>query len=72
MTDNQLQAWKGDFGKAYTDRNVIDWQRRAPAFQKMFEGLALDRVLEVGCNRGHNLPAVRQALGATPEIFCIH
>jgi hypothetical protein len=45
----QLEAWKGKFGDAYTDRNQIDWHVRLPAFQKMVEGLSIQRVLEVGC-----------------------
>jgi pseudaminic acid biosynthesis-associated methylase len=64
----QLDVWQGDFGKAYTDRNVIDWQKRLPAFRQMLDGLALGRVLEVGCNRGHNLVALRHLLGARVDL----
>jgi pseudaminic acid biosynthesis-associated methylase len=64
----QLDVWQGDFGKAYTDRNVIDWQKRLPAFRHMLDGLALHRVLEVGCNRGHNLVALRHLLGAEVDL----
>jgi hypothetical protein len=46
----QLQAWQGEFGRAYTEHNVADWRRRLPAFRHMLEGLDLRRVLEVGCN----------------------
>ena len=55
--------------KAYTDRNVVDWQRRLPAFKKMLAGLELKRVLEVGCNRGHNLRTLLELLGDGAEIF---
>lgn len=64
----QLKAWSGEFGRAYTDRNVIDWRVRLPAFQTMLSGLSLDRVLEVGCNRGHNLLALSHLLGAQTDI----
>lgn len=64
----QLETWQGDFGHAYTDRNQIDWRQRLPAFRRMLENLSVSRVLEVGCNRGHNLEALREALGPTAEI----
>lgn len=67
MTE-QLDVWKGDFGTGYTDRNQLDWRRRVPAFRRMVEGLALGRVLEVGCNRGHNLVALREVLGPRTEL----
>jgi pseudaminic acid biosynthesis-associated methylase len=67
MTE-QLDAWKGDFGKGYTDRNRLDWRRRVPAFRRMVEGLELRRVLEVGCNRGHNLAALRDVLGTGVQL----
>jgi pseudaminic acid biosynthesis-associated methylase len=64
----QLDTWAGEFGDAYTDRNIIDWQRREPAFREMLQGLELPRVLEVGCNRGHNLVAVSKILGNRSEV----
>lgn len=60
---HQLKAWEGEFGKAYTDRNEIDWRARLPAFQQMLDGLPIKRVIEVGCNRGHNLVALLELLG---------
>ena len=67
----QLEAWEGEFGTAYTDRNVIDWHVRLPAFQQMLEGLDIQRVLEVGCNRGHNLLALAELMGDAGEIVGI-
>lgn len=67
MTE-QLDAWKGDFGTAYTDRNQVDWRKRVPAFREIASGLSLKRVLEGGCNRGHNLIALREALGPAVEV----
>lgn len=64
----QLRAWEGEFGKEYTERNVVDWRRRLPAFRRMLEGLALSRVLEVGCNRGHNLVTVAEIVGPAAEV----
>ena len=60
---HQLKVWEGEFGKAYTDRSVVGWRTRLPAFQKMLGGLPIKRVLEVRCNRGHNLVALVELLG---------
>lgn len=51
----QLREWEGDFGDSYTERNVVDWRNRWSAFNAMLSDLKLDRILELGCNRGHNL-----------------
>jgi pseudaminic acid biosynthesis-associated methylase len=67
----QLEQWTGEFGRAYTERNVFDWKLRVPAFRKMVEGLSLAGVLEVGCNRGFNLLALREVLGDGPEFVGI-
>jgi pseudaminic acid biosynthesis-associated methylase len=64
----QLDAWQGRFGAEYTDRNAIDWRVRLPAFWEMVGGLDVRRVLEVGCNRGHNLVALRKILGDEAEL----
>jgi pseudaminic acid biosynthesis-associated methylase len=71
QTTEQLAAWQGEFGNAYTDRNVIDWRVRAPAFKEALDGFAIHRVLEVGCNRGHNLCALAEILAEDAEIFGI-
>jgi pseudaminic acid biosynthesis-associated methylase len=65
----QLEAWSGEFGKQYTDRNQVDWLTRVPFFRSMVEGLLLSRVLEVGCNRGHNLVALGAILGTEAELI---
>ena len=64
----QREVWEGEFGNAYTDRNVIDWRMRLPAFRQVLEGLPIRRILEVGCNRGHNLLALTDILGTEAEI----
>jgi pseudaminic acid biosynthesis-associated methylase len=65
----QLEMWSGEFGKQYTDRNQVDWRTVVPFLRPMVEGLSLSRVLEVGCNRGHNLRALREILGPGPELI---
>jgi pseudaminic acid biosynthesis-associated methylase len=63
-----LAAWEGEFGRAYTDRNAIAPEVIVPAFQTMLAGLDLRRVLEVGCNRGHNLLAIEKVLPKPAEL----
>ena len=68
-TTDQLEAtWPGEFGNAYTERNLIDWHIRTPAFSHMLKGLSLRRALEVGCNRGHNLQCASEVLGSEAEV----
>jgi pseudaminic acid biosynthesis-associated methylase len=54
----QLAHWSADFGDAYTERNVIDWQARVAGFREVLGDLDVRSILEVGCNRGHNLQAL--------------
>lgn len=56
----QLDAWKGAFGDAYTDRNQPDPTVRERAWGVMLRGLALQTVLEVGSNTGANLRALER------------
>lgn len=64
----QLKAWEGEFGEAYTERAQRDWRERVHAFRHMFEGLEVRRILEVGCNRGHNLTSLAEILGNEVEL----
>jgi pseudaminic acid biosynthesis-associated methylase len=54
-TTDQLELWKSSFGAEYTDRNDCEKLERVAAWREMVTGLALDRILEVGCNVGWNL-----------------
>lgn len=62
QANEQTQAWQGEFGTAYTERNQVDWASRFPAFRSVFEGLPIASALEVGCNKGHNLMALDRVL----------
>jgi len=64
----QLDVWRGDFGFAYTNRNVVDPTVRLPAFRTMLAGAHVKSVLEVGCNRGHNLATLAEVLGPDAGI----
>lgn len=70
MNTSQLETWQGVFGDAYTDRNTVAWQSRRTAFQAMLDGLQLQRIVEIGSNRGHNLAAL-QTIFPDTELFGI-
>lgn len=57
-----LDQWRGTFGDAYTDRNVVDWESRLFAWRAMLKGLTVQKVLEVGSNRGANLLCIQRLL----------
>lgn len=64
----QLGEWQGEFGKAYTERNLVDWQERVDGWRTMVGSLEVRRILEVGCNRGHNLVALSHVFGEAVEL----
>lgn len=76
MSDTaQLNAWRGDFGDSYVDRNapLTDmlrirtrmWARWVHAMR----GREPESILEVGCNIGLNLRSLNRLIGA--ELFAI-
>ena len=53
---NRLEAlWSGEFGDAYTNRNRLVAESRAPFWQTILSEIPVQHVLEVGCNVGANL-----------------
>jgi len=52
-----LNDWQGEFGDAYTDRNVYSRHRRKGTFKWLIPK-DVSTLLEVGCNRGRNLDAL--------------
>ncbi len=67
----QVAIWQGEFGNAYTERNLVQPAGRVEAFREMLRGLELRRVLEVGCNRAHNLVALRDVFSDATELVGI-
>lgn len=56
----ETEAWWSDsFGRSYTDRNQVDPRTRAEFWKSAMEFCTPATVLEVGCNRGHNLAAIQ-------------
>jgi len=61
---HQLDTWRGAFGDAYVDRNQADsatMAARVRMWSRMLERAApIEPILEVGCNIGLNLRALRR------------
>jgi pseudaminic acid biosynthesis-associated methylase len=60
------EFWQGPFGDEYLERNKIDYRTREEFWRSAIEYTRPSSVLEVGCNRGHNLMAI-QAVDNTVE-----
>lgn len=51
-------TWEGDFGIRYSIRNKIIPIKLVPFYKKILKNIEAKKILEVGCNRGHNLVAL--------------
>lgn len=67
MQTSQLDLWRSQFGRDYTDRNDHEKPERVVSWRRLLHGIEPQRVLEVGCNVGWNLEYLRR-LGV-PELF---
>ncbi len=65
---NTEDFWAGKFGQDYTQRNQVDPSTRVDFWQSAVEYCAPATVLEIGCNRGHNLAAI-QMVDRSIELF---
>ena len=54
-----LDFWAGEFGTEYTDRNVVPWSDRVPFWRRIVEHTRAQTFLDVGCNAGWNMQALR-------------
>lgn len=67
----QLEFWRGEFGQAYTDRNIgnpANLQARVAMWAAILDkmvGKPPESILEVGSNVGNNLRALRALTNAT-------
>lgn len=76
MQTNQLDLWRSEFGREYTDRNDHEKPERVTAWTRLLDGIAPYRVLEVGCNVGWNLEylrrlGVRGLHGIEPQPYAV-
>ena len=58
-SDERL-LWINQVGQMWTNRNKVDWEQRIPTFRTLLANLEIKSILEVGCNRGYNLEALKQ------------
>jgi pseudaminic acid biosynthesis-associated methylase len=69
QTSSQLQLWRSEFGRQYTDRNDVAKPERIASWQRLLDGIVPDRAVEVGCNVGWNLTYLKE-LGVK-ELFAV-
>jgi pseudaminic acid biosynthesis-associated methylase len=69
QTSSQLQLWRSQFGREYTDRNDVAKPERVVSWQRLLDGVVPQRVVEVGCNVGWNLTYLRE-LGVK-ELYAV-
>ena len=74
--EEKIKIWQSDFGVDYTNRNVITPESRVNAFNQMVGDLNIDKILEVGCNVGHNLVALSKIkdyklVGLEPSKYAV-
>ena len=58
MSDTE-DFWRGAFGTEYTERNSPDYKARIPFWQHIVDATGCTAFLDVGCNKGFNLQALR-------------
>jgi pseudaminic acid biosynthesis-associated methylase len=69
QTSSQLQLWRSEFGRQYTDRNDVAKPERIASWQRLLDGIVPDRAVEVGCNVGWNLTYLKE-LGVK-ELYAV-
>jgi pseudaminic acid biosynthesis-associated methylase len=76
MQTSQLDLWKSQFGREYTDRNDHEKPERIDAWRRLLGGIKPVRALEVGCNVGWNLEYLRrlgvhELFGVEPQSYAV-
>lgn len=65
---NETEAfWAGDFGRDYTERNAVTVEHAFGFFERVIcnsriKTSKIERVLELGANKGHNLKALKRQM----------
>lgn len=57
----QSEAWGEEFGDNYNKRNRVDWRRRIAFWSLVLERTGARSILEVGCNAGWNMTAIKKS-----------
>ena len=69
QTSSQLQLWRSEFGRQYTDRNDVAKPERIVSWARLLDGIVPERAVEVGCNVGWNLTYLKE-LGVK-ELYAV-
>ena len=59
MSIEHESFWAGAFGSEYTARNRVDFTERAPFWHGIIDRFKPASILEVGCNAGWNMDAIK-------------
>lgn len=57
--------WTGQSGNDYTKRNQVKWRERVPFWRRVLTHTLPNNVMEIGCNEGWNLRAIRETSPGT-------
>jgi pseudaminic acid biosynthesis-associated methylase len=80
MQTSQLDLWRSEFGRDYTDRNDREKPERVETWRRLLDlgddRTAPQRALEVGCNVGWNLEYLRrlgvsELYGVEPQPYAV-
>ena len=61
--------WAGDFGNEYNKRNNSSFTERQPFWRSVYERHPFRNVLEIGCNKGHNLSLIELVISHEDDIW---
>jgi pseudaminic acid biosynthesis-associated methylase len=73
-TTYQLEEWTGEFGDEYVNRNdYSEWKMEAGtvAFRRIFEGVEIDSVLEIGSSIGLNLLFINEVFEGNIRLYAV-
>lgn len=65
---NPRQFWAGPFGDEYLARNRVDYMARVPFWQRIIDLTEARSFLDVGCNAGANMEALRHVTNNQCEM----
>lgn len=72
--NQQLEAWTGQFGNEYIDRNeYADWKLEPgkEAFKRILDDLKIKSILEVGSNIGLNLIYIDALFNKSVKLYAV-
>lgn len=72
--NRQLKFWTGEFGNAYWRRNQMTPEKLksgVKAYRRIFRGIKVHSVLEVGSNIGVQLAVIRKLLKSKVKLYAV-